>query len=88
MLGIKQKEILHLMSEGYELGLDISYRGGYWLQKGGLGRGGESKHDISSDVCWSLRRKDYISTKYRRFPTEAFQLTKLGKKALALAEVK
>ena len=82
MLGSRQREILQLIVDGWELGLDLTLGGNYWIQKGGLGRGGESNRKISSDACQSLRNKGYIAAKYRVFPVQAFELTNAGREAL------
>jgi len=82
MLGKRQRAILQLMTEGWELGQGLDFYGRCWMQKGGLGKGGPAKHDISSDVVFVLYKKGYIKVKYRRFPTEAFAITELGKSML------
>ena len=82
MIGKRQQEILQLMLDGWELGQSLNLHSSFWLQKGGLGKGGEAKHNISPDVCFTLYKKGYIRTKYRKFPREAFELTELGKHEL------
>ena len=88
MLGKRQKEILHLMANGWELGKDMGPSGHYQIQKGGLGKGGQTKHDISSDTCFALYKKGYISSRYEKFPREAFELTQLSREVLAKAKGK
>ena len=77
-LGIKQKEILERMGNGLELGQSLGLHPDYWLQKGGLGKGGESNHHILWNTVNSLYKHQLIRTKYRRFPIEAYELTELG----------
>lgn len=88
MVGTRQRKILQLMADGYELGRDTAFRGSWWLQKGGLGKGGKTEHNIQKEVCYALCEKGYIRSKYRRFPTEAFELTELGKQVLTFTEGK
>lgn len=35
----RQREVLRLMANGWELGCDPGYRGRKWLQRGGIGSG-------------------------------------------------
>jgi len=78
-LGKRQKDILIKMSNGWELGITLTIHGGLWMQKGGLGRGGEAIRNISSDSVWSLYNKHLIKIAYRHFPTQGFVLTRSGK---------
>lgn len=74
-LGEKQKEILNLMNNGWELGRNLTMQGNYWLQKGGCGRGGETKHDISPDSVHGIYKKGLIRVNKKSFPLETYELT-------------
>ncbi|MFA5306526.1 MAG: hypothetical protein WC365_03690 [Candidatus Babeliales bacterium] len=74
----KQKEVIKLMANGWELGLDIGLTGRYWMQQGGCGRGGESKN-IHANTIYFLNHKKLIKSTKREFPLEHFELTETGK---------
>ena len=78
-----QLEIIQLMKEGWELGRDgSSCYGGrqWWMQKGGLGYGGEDK-TVSSATAWKLYHLGLICkpNPNLEFPTEHWALTEAGK---------
>jgi hypothetical protein len=73
----KQAEVVYLMANGWELGLDIGIIGRYWIQKGGLGYGGESRN-VHGNTAYFLNRMKMIESVERHFPTERFRLTELG----------
>lgn len=75
----KQKEVLKLMADGWELGLDIGISGRYWMQQGGCGKGGESRN-LHTNTIYFLIRKNMISRTKREFPLEHYALTEEGRK--------
>ncbi len=66
-LSPKQKEIVDLMRNGWELGSSMSLNGGDWIQKGGLGRGGESKN-VNANTSYALYKKGVIIQVKQAFP--------------------
>lgn len=78
-LSNKQAEVIKLMSEGWELGHNKSDIRGYsntWLQKDGLGRGGETK-EVHFNTFQALLSKKLIYDKsLRNYPTTLYALTK------------
>lgn len=77
-LGKQQRKILELMTQDWQLGLSLGLHPHYWIQKGGLGKGGEANHNLNQVTCLSLVKNGYIRVAYRKFPTEAFELSALG----------
>ena len=71
-----QKNVIQLMQDGWELGRD-NYRNRAWLQKNGLGCGGDTV-DVNMNTFNSLYDKNLFTVKYN-FPTSLCVLTKLGK---------
>ena len=69
-----QQEVIDLMKAGWELGQNESgaMNKRSWLQKDGLGRGGESKK-ISSATVQALILKKVIKKNYK-FPVSRFEL--------------
>ncbi len=85
----KQIEILTLMNLGWELGKNtstsarnISHNRVWWLQKGGIGRGGESKEIHGKVNILNLYQEKLILSTGFNFPSEKYYLTKKGKKLL------
>lgn len=74
-----QKAVIYLMQEGWELGRSLIFDRQPWLQKNGLGRGGESK-DVRSNIVFTLVRMGLIEGMARQFPKQRYVLTGKGKK--------
>lgn len=70
-----QQEILDLMANGWELGLCHGLAPRYWLQKGGLGKGGEIKN-IRSAVPCKLVDLGLIKGVREEYPFASFALSK------------
>lgn len=77
-----QAEVLALLQSGeWELGESVARLSGsrYWLQKGGVGRGGESR-----EVRWSTAKAlidaGLIEAPYA-FPTLKYRLTEKGRQS-------
>jgi len=68
-----QQEVIDLMNNGWELGRDVTYNGRCWMQKGGLGCGGNTKK-VGHNTVHALYRKGLIEEHYR-FPTAKYTLT-------------
>jgi len=56
----KQRELLMLIGDGWEIGISTGFKPRAWIQKGGLGRGGEAK-DVHFNTFHSLRVKGLIA---------------------------
>lgn len=78
-----QLEVLRLMASGeWELGFTSGFGDAhYWMQKGGLGRGGETKK-INVKTGHALYRKGFTELSKLGFPTSHYRLTEKGQKAL------
>ena len=68
-----QQEVIDLINQGWELGSSITLDGRCWIQKGGLGRGGESKK-VSSSTVRTLEYLGYIERGEKHFPTLHYRL--------------
>lgn len=75
-LSSKQQLIVDRLNDGWELGVDQTKGGGVWMQKGGLGQGGESDHRISYATFHVLLAKGLIVLTKRGFPTNHYGLPK------------
>lgn len=69
-----QQEVVELMRSGWELGQGMNLYGRTWLQKGGCGRGGDTKN-ISSATLFALRKANAIKVKKREWSLETYELT-------------
>lgn len=67
-----QQEVLHMMRNGWELGTSSGLHGRSWLQRGGLGRGGEVKR-VSYATVYSLFKAGLIKHHYG-FPTSRYTI--------------
>ncbi len=67
-----QQEVIDLMKSGWELGQSMAIHSRTWLQKNGLGRGGETKN-VSGATVHALYRKGLIDSK-DNFPTRKYYL--------------
>jgi len=67
-----QQEVIDLMKNDWELGTSMSGEHHSWLQKGGLGKGGESK-TVSSATVHALYRKGLIKS-IDVFPTRKYYI--------------
>ena len=72
-----QQEIVQLMKNGWELGIHHAYFSDSWIQKDGLGKGGESKN-VSITTIWALEKKGVIERKEKEGFLSTFRLTKEG----------
>jgi len=68
-----QQEVIDLMKQGWELGSDSTIDGKCWIQKGGLGKGGEAK-TVKYGTINTLGYLGYIKVASSDFPTTHWQL--------------
>lgn len=82
-LSKSQLELLKLMADGWELGKDATGSSGWWMQKGGLGRGGEAKN-VHLTTAHNSYKKGLIKRDDTKphFPSTHYCLTEKGKKAV------
>lgn len=77
-----QLGILSRMADGWALGVShANNSGGAWLQKNGIGRGGETI-SVMASTFRGLRNKGFIEVKRKGFPASEMQLTQAGREAL------
>lgn len=69
-----QLTVIDLMQKGWQLGWSMSFDSRAWLQKGGIGRGGDCKY-VSQSTVLSLWRKGLIEKDEEKYPTKTFKLT-------------
>lgn len=69
-----QSEIVKLMSEGWQLGSTNGIEVRTWLQKGGCGKGGESKNVNATSVN-ALLFRGIIIVDIDCYPTKTFKLS-------------
>jgi len=72
-------EILIFMNSGWELGISHAGSFGFWLQKGGCGKGGEYKEIHGRTNIYKLKIEGLIASNGYGFPTEKYHLTDKGK---------
>lgn len=70
----KMIEVLQKMNEGWELGQEISFVGGWRLQLGGIGRGGIST-TVNTHTAMGLFDRNMIEVHKRGFPTQTYKLS-------------
>lgn len=79
---LKMLEILGLMVNGWELGKDVDFNGRWWIQKGRLGCGGETKSNLHRGMIQGLIDRGLIERGQYHFPTTKCYITPAGRKAL------
>jgi len=74
-----QSTVIKLMREGWEMGRSTSFNDNrIWLQKNGIGRGGET-FEVRFNTYSALGNRELIKLKEQRFPTSLYELTEIGK---------
>jgi len=73
-----QQVVISLMQKGWELGRSLTIDGRAWMQKGGLGKGGESR-DVRITTLLALQDKGLVIGMAREFPRQKYVLTEGGK---------
>ena len=68
-----QQRVIDLMSEGWELGHSRGYQTSAWMQKDGIGRGGDSEK-VNANTFFALRGKGLITVAREGFPTNVYKL--------------
>ena len=84
MITPAQKQVLQRMEDGWALGY-TSYMYSWWLQRNGLGRGGDTEQ-VHGTTGHHLRTNGLIRKKKDGFPTSEFVLTDKGRKELELSK--
>lgn len=69
-----QQEVVDLMRSGWELGNSGGFYSRTWLQKGGCGRGGDTK-TVSVATLFALRKVNAIKVKNSQWALTTYQLT-------------
>jgi hypothetical protein len=80
-LSDKQKEIISLMKEGWEIGQEYGYSSSAWMQEGKIGYGGKSIN-LKFNTVDALKDKKLICEVQRenkRLSLHCYTLTELGK---------
>lgn len=77
-LSKRQREVIDLMGEGWELARSMGFDCRYWIQKGGAGYGGESKN-VNANTGYSLYKKGLIEVNVIKYPRETYKLTDKAK---------
>jgi hypothetical protein len=79
-LSDKQKEVIRLMREGWGTAITYGMYAGAWMQKNGIGKGGESK-SLRPDTVHRLIDLKLIedNNESKRYSDKHFSLTELGK---------
>lgn len=73
-----QQRVVTLMEEGWELGWSSSIGGRIWLQKNGVGRGGETERVLPA-TAMALIKAGIIVCDKPSFPTSKYRLTNTSK---------
>ena len=83
MITPKQKEFLQLIVDGWEIGMGTGFTPRAWIQKGGLGRGGEAR-DIHFNTFSAMRLKGLIelNEQHQFADPQRYHITEKSKLAL------
>lgn len=73
-----QIEVIKLMRKGWQLGCSLTMDSRTWIQKDGVGRGGETKK-VSKSVFHGLKDRGVLECVDNDFPTAKYNLNELGK---------
>jgi hypothetical protein len=73
-----QKKVLRKLGGGWEMGAGMTLSGGFWMQNGGLERGGE-RMTIHSATAYALEDMGLVERCEHAFPVQRMALTKQGK---------
>jgi len=73
-LSARQQEVIDLLSNGWELGWGLDIGGTCWIQKGGAGRGGESRK-VSIATARALREAGKVVCVENKFPTARYRVS-------------
>ena len=72
-----QANVIDALKNGWELGRSATSEGRWWLQQGGLGRGGKTI-DVHTNTALALMKRGLIENKRWGFPASQWGLK--GKK--------
>lgn len=70
-----QERVVARMKEGWELGISLTMDGRVWLQKNGVGRGGETEM-VHAATASALVKAGVIVCEKREFPTSKYHLAR------------
>jgi uncharacterized protein YjhX (UPF0386 family) len=73
-LSKRQQEVVDLLSDGWEIGFSNTFNGSVWIQKGGVGRGGETRN-VHTATVFALLDRGIIMCVRSGFPTSCYRLT-------------
>lgn len=71
------QHVIDLMANDWELGHSSGMRASVWLQRGGCGRGGDTRQ-VHASTFYGLYQRKLIRERKRDCPTTTYQLTALG----------
>jgi hypothetical protein len=69
-----QQRVVDRMREGWELGKGMGGDGSFWLQRNGLGRGGENE-TVHASTAHALYTRGVIEVARDRYPFQYWRLT-------------
>lgn len=73
-----QAEVIKLMRQHWQLGVSLDMSGRKWIQKDGIGRGGETKK-VTSSTFNAINDAGLLECVDNDFPTKKYILNELGK---------
>jgi hypothetical protein len=73
-----QQRVIDLMQQGWELGTSQALDSRSWLQKDGIGRGGDTE-DVHGSTFHALYVRKLIELNGSDFPSQRWRLTAAGK---------
>lgn len=73
-----QAEVIMLMREHWQLGVSLDMSGRIWIQKDGVGRGGETKK-VKSNTYHTILDAGLLECVDNDFPVKKYILSELGK---------
>lgn len=83
-----QTAVLERIADGeWELSQSMTMDGRTWMQRGGIGRGGEAKN-VNAATFHALWKAKWVVSKGRSFPNNLYAITDAGREALARARAR
>lgn len=70
-----QRQVIDLLEAGWELGWSLTMGGRVWLQKGGVGCGGETL-TVRASTANALLKEGILVCEKRDFPTSKYRLAR------------
>lgn len=78
-LSESQQHVIDRMKTGWQLGETMTFEGGFWMQEGGCGHGGEHEK-VGAGTVQALLKRRLIEMDQSKFPIRTWKLTKRGMK--------